>query len=294
MGVIVAEVVDPTITPIINQSYVVVSGPVAQPIVTAAPVADTWMKMNPYFDWSPFLGIPFWVLVAAFLFLVLIIVNAYWLFRIRKLAAVKGYVIAVKAATQEDVMTWIISTTKNLTIECLKKRDSVLSFYDPINITKWVHTAREAVIHIGGKGGVIVSEDYFKTRDIVSEIALCVAAEEFNNNQESLLKEYGAESIRPIKNYDDYECYGRSVLEALHPEGLKVPSYWIFDPDKFKKYFPPGLTATFHGGIIIRDARSLNLGNNKQSFWEKMLPFGILCGISMLFVLAAWMVPLGR
>jgi hypothetical protein len=286
----------PTLTPIVHSVNETVVQPVAQvaaPIVTPAIAeVDTWMKMNPYFDWSPFLGIPFWILIAAFFLLVLILVNAYWFFRIKKLRSVKGYVDAVKMATQEDVMTWIVSTTKNLTIECLKKRDSVLSFYDPINITKWMHNSPMSVIHIGGKGGVIVSEDYYKTRDMVSEIALCYAAEEFNSNQDKLLAEYGEKVIAPITDYTDYEAYGRKILEHLNPDGLKIPSYSIYDPNKFRKYFPKGYTATFNGGIFIRAARNLNLGNNKLSFWEKVIPLGLIVGFVIISIVAAWMVPL--
>lgn len=276
---------------------------IAEPIVTqtVAPVVteviqtgNTWMKLNPWFDWSPILGIPLWVFIGVFLGFILIIVNLYWFFRVNKLKAVKGYVIALKAATQEDVMTWIISTTKNLTIECLKKRDTVLSFYDPINITKWVHTTPMSVIHIGGKGGVIVSEDFYKTRDMVSEIALCYAADEFNANQEKLKIDNPNEVVKPITSYTDYEKYGRKILEVLHPEGLKIPSYSIYDPNKFRKYFPKGLTATFEGGIFIRGARRLNLGSNKPSFWEKVLPLGFISAFCIIALVASWMVPIGK
>lgn len=280
----------PQIGPVVTSAPVVTHTPVPTPVPTVA--ADTWMKTNPYFDWSPFLGIPVWVWIGALCLLILILVNAYWLFRIKRLQAVKGYVIAVAMATQEDVMTWIVSTTKNMTIECLKKRDSVLSFYDPLNITKWMHNTPLSVIHIGGKGGVLVSEDYYKTRDMVSEIAICYAAEEFNNNQESLKKEHSGVTIQPISNYRDYEEYGRAILEHLHPDGLKIPAYSIYDPNKFRKYFPEGLTATFNGGIFIRDARNLNLGNNKLSFWEKVIPLGLIIGFVIVAIVAAWMVPL--
>lgn len=262
-------------------------------MVQPTPAVDTWMKFNPWFDWNVIFGIPFWVIVGAFLTLVFIVVNAYWFFRIKKLQPVRGYVDALKMATQEDVMTWIVSTTKNLTIECLKKRDTVLSFYDPTNITKWVHVARSAVLHIGGKGGVMCSEDFYKTRDMVSEIALCAACDEFNANQESYREQLNGDICPPIKNYQDYEDYGRDVLEILHPDGLPVPSYSIYDPDKFKKYFPTGLTATFNGGIIVRKARKLNLGNNRSSFWEKFLPFGIIIAVLGLGIVAAWFAPLG-
>ena len=269
MGVLVAEPVNQTIAAI------------PTPVIDAIPTVE-WMKINPYFDWTVVLGIPFWIFVDVFFVLLLLTVILYWIFRLRKMISVKGYVDAMSAATQEDVMTWIISTTKKLTIECLKKRDTTLSFYNPTNITKWVHTSREAVIHIGGMSGVIVSEDYYKTRDFVSEIALCSATDAFNANNPA----------KPIKNYTDYKAYGRNMLEVSHPEGLRVPVYSIFNPDKFKKYFPSGLTATLKGGIIIRDARELNLGSNKLTFWEKVIPMAMIMVVALIAICAAWFVPL--
>lgn len=250
------------------------------------------MKINPYFDWTPILGIPLWVFVGAFLVLVMLCVVGYWMFRLKRLQSVKGYVDAVAKATQDDVMVWIISTTKNLTIECLRKRDSVLSYYDPLKITKWTHTNPMGVIHIGGKGGVLVSEDYYKTRDMVSEIALCYVIDEFNANQEALKEKNPKQTVKPITNYEDYETYGRTVLELLKPNGLEIPAYNIYDPDRFRRYFPKGYTATFAGGILIRAARKLNLGNNKASFWERVLPLGFICAFAIICVVAAWMVPL--
>jgi hypothetical protein len=267
---------------------------VAEPIVNATPtvvaqvtqVGDTWMKLNPWFDWQVFLGIPFWVFVGAFLVLVFIIVNAYWFFRIRKLASVKGYVDSLKG-DPEDVMTWIVSTTKNLSIVCLKKRDNVLSFFDPVNITKWIHVARSAVIHIGGKGGVLVSEDYYRSRDIVSEMAICYACDDYNEHLGDLPHPTG-----PIKCFADYERFGRNALETLHPEGLQTPTYNIYDPNKFKKYFPDGLTAALKGAVIVRSARKLNLDNNTIGFWEKFIPLGAILGFLIIGIVAAWMVPL--
>lgn len=244
------------------------------------------MKLNPWFDWQVFLGIPFWVFVGAFLMLVFITVNGYWFFRIRKLQPVRGYVDALKG-DPEDVMTWVVSTTKNLAIVCLKKRDNVLSYFDPVNITKWVHVARSAVIHIGGKGGVLVSEDYYRSRDIVSEMAICYACDQYNENLHKL-----PHPTEPIKSYVDYEKFGRNALETLHPEGLPTPSHNIYDPDKFKKLFPEGLTAALKGGVIIRRARNLNLGNNKLGFWEKFIPLGVIIGFLIIGIVAAWMVPI--
>jgi hypothetical protein len=276
--------------PIVNQTI----APIVQQAVQS--VSPFGMKINPWFDWATILNLPAWLWITAVFFLILLTVNLLWVFRLKRLAPVRGYVIALKKATQEDVMVWIISTTKNLTIECLKKRDTVLSFYDKLNITKWTHTSPMSVIHIGGKGGIITSEDYTRSRDMVSEIAICYACDEFNADQIKLKEELkGKEvTIKPINNYDDYEEYGREILQQIHPDGLKIPSYSIFDPNKFRKYFPAGETATLQGGIIIRDARKLKVMGKVPTFWEKMLPMGVCMTLGLVAMAAAWFVPLGK
>jgi hypothetical protein len=263
---------------------VVVAGDI--PTETIAPVVQQaspfGMKVNPWFDWHTILGLPAWFWIDIFFVMVLIVVFLYWIFRMKRLASVKGYVIALKLATQEDVMVWVISTTKNLTIECLKKRDSVLSFYDKLNITKWMHDSPMSVVHIGGKGGVIVSEDFYRTRDIVSEIALSKACDEHNQNNPK----------KPINDYDDYEDFGRPMLQAENPNGIEIPSYSIFDPNKWRKYFPKGYTATFNGGIFIRAARKLKVMTRVPGFWEKLIPIGIFMTIGLIAIIAAWMCPI--
>lgn len=272
---------------------------VAEPIPTETiaqaveQVSPFGMKVNPWFDWHTILGLPAWFWICLFFVMVLIIVNLYWVFRLKRLASVKGYVTALKLATQEDVMVWIISTTKNLTIECLKKRDSVLSFYDKLNITKWMHDSPMSVIHIGGKGGVIVSEDFYRSRDMVSEIALCYGLENFNKDQLELKEgKLKGKVVKPVNNYNDYEEYGRELLQQIHPEGLVIPSYSIFDPNKFRKYFPKGFTATFNGGIFIRAARKLKVMTKVTGFWEQTIRLGIFMVTGLIAIIAAWMVPI--
>ena len=169
----------------------------------------------------------------AFLFMVLILVNLYWLFRLKRLASVRGYVDVMKKATQEDVMVMVLSTTRNLTIECLRKRDTILEFYNKLRISKWFHDSPISVIHMGGKGAMVVTENYYRTRDMVSEIALCYALENFNANQEAYQKKHPEKIIPLIKDYDDYVEFGRAQLENVHPLGLEIPAYSIFDPERF-------------------------------------------------------------
>ena len=262
--------------------------------VVAGDILAPGQVLNPWFDWSPLLGIPVWVLIAAFLFMCLIVVNLYWLFRMKRLASVRGYVTVMAKATQEDVMVLVLSTTRNLTIECLRKRDTVLEFYNKLRISKWFHDSPISVVHVGGKGAMIVTENYYRTRDMVSEIALCHACDYFNSNQERFQKENPEKIVPLIKDYDNYVEFGREELEKNNPFGIRIPAFTIFDPQKFSKYFPKGLTAMFFGGVIVRLARKKKVTAKQQGLLEKYLGLGMFLTISVLCVISAWMVPLGK
>jgi hypothetical protein len=155
--------------------------------------------------------------------------------------------------------------------------------------------------------GVIVSHDYDQTRDIISEIALTYACEQFNFNQESLkeemkkkeeLKRMAGEPsdkpnvVKPISNYMDYKNYGCKCLQVIHPDGLEIPVYNVYNPVQFRKYFPKGRSATQFGGIYLRSSRNLNVVRKEKSLWEKLIPFGIILAIVALSIMGAWLFPL--
>jgi hypothetical protein len=248
--------------------------------------------LNPVFDSPIFLGMPVWIFINIFLVLILIVVNLIWMFRMKRLASVRGYVDVMKKATQEDVMVWVLSTTRNLTIECLRKRDTILEFYNKLRVSKWYHDSPISVIHAGGKGAMVVTENYYRTRDMVSEIALCYALDHFNANQDAYQKQHPDKVIPLIKDYDDYVNFGREQLETRYPYGLETPAYNIFDPQKFSKYFPKGLTAMFYGAGVTRWARKKKVTAKQQGLLEKYLGIGILVGLGIIAIVAAWMFPL--
>jgi hypothetical protein len=280
---------------------------VVYPVGTPVPVVPTGMVINPYLDWTPLFGIPLWLIIGIGFIGMFIVVNLYWVFRMKKMAPVKGYVQTANNQTQEEVQVWVISKIQKLTIECLKIKDSVISFYDKKIITRWHHNTPMSVIRVGGVPAVIVSEDFDQTRDIISEVALCFACEQFNFNQEKLKEEIKKREddlrkagsvverptlVKPITDYTDYENYGHRCLQVIHPDGIEIPAYNIFDTTKFRKYFPLGCTAGFFGGEFLRDSRKLNMTRKEKSLWEKIIPLGIIFGIVLVAVMAAWMFPL--
>jgi hypothetical protein len=282
-------------------------------MATSIVAYPSWVGLNSFFDQpAPILGaigIPLWVLISCFFLLLLILVNLSWLFKVRRMRAVKGYKEIQKKVGPDDVMVWLFGKTQRMIIECLRYVDSVASYHTPTMISKWHLTSPMAMLHIGGFPAMMVSDDYDQSRDPVSEIALCHACDEFNRDQKWFM-EFVAQ-VRsagmklpdgverdgiaiPINNYKDYRERGNLLLKLRYPEGVPIPAYSIFNPVKFRKYFPKGRSAGFFGGVLIRKARELKAQVKEKSFWEKVLPTAMIMVIIIVVIMAAWMAPLGR
>ena len=271
--------------------------------------------LNPWFDQpAPFvgvLGIPWWFVISCGLVLLLIIVNLFWIFKLRRMAAVKGHKEIQKKAGPDDVEVWLFGKTQKMIIECLKYSGGVASYHSPTRISQWHLTSPMAMAHIGGYPSMIVSDDYDQSRDPVSEIAICHACEEFNRDQKwwaefrekvaqarktgEELPDWAKEAIaKPIKSFTDYRERGNLLLKLRYPEGIPIPAYNIFNPVLFRKYFPKGRDATFFGGVELRKARKLMLKIVQKGFWEKHLPIMIIAAIGIVMMIAAWNAPLGK
>jgi len=289
---------------------------VAKPFVAKEIIATTvdampaGTSLNPIFDWAPILHLPIWVPITIFFILILILPTIYWLMRIGKLSSVKGWAESLKKMSQDDVQVWVISRVKKLTIECMTIKDNILSSHDPANITMYHVNSDAGVIRVGGASAVIVSEDFDQNRDVLTEIALCFACDEFNMNQEELrrslevinrnniekgLVPVGTKPIvvQPIDDCESYESYGRKCLHVINPNGLITPSYNIFDPNRMRKYFPRGCSGMWFGGELIHDARKLNLRRKIKGFFEVHAFMLMATGIGIISIMAAWLFPLG-
>jgi len=270
-------------------------------------VVPTGMSIGP-FDWAPLAGIPFWLYVTIFFIFIFILVNVYWLLRMRRLASVRGWAESLKKMTQDDVQVWFISRVQRLTIECLTIKDNILSPHDQSNIGMWHVNSPQGIIQVGGNKAVVCSEDFDQNRDFVTEIALCHACDDFNANQEQLKEELEKKYqeallinpevekprvIKPVEDCNAYEVYGRQCLQVISPEGLTISAYNIYNPNRFRKYFPRGCSAMFFGGELIHDARKLNLRRKPKSFWEVHAFLMMAGGIGMIALLVAWLFPIG-
>ena len=268
---------------------------VAAPISTYA--VPSGMGINAWFDWQVILGVPFWLFIDAFLVFVLAAVMVYWWARIRKLNAVRGWADSLKNMSVNSAQAWIISRTQTLKIICMEIEDNILSYLDKTKIGAWHHNTREAVIRVGGVTAVIASEDYDQTRDIITEIALTDNCDQFNANQDGLKEQFKkegntAEVVKPIKSFADYEEFGRKALQFVHPNGLEISPYNIFNCTRFMKFVPPGRSHVFFGGVINFDAKELKPPAQNESSWMKYAPLGAVIIVVLIATIAVWMVPL--
>lgn len=284
---------------------------ITDPVVSQN-VVPNGMAISPWFDWSPILGIPIWIPIAIILVFGVIMVWVYWYSRVSIFKAVAGWKESAQRASQGDVQTWVISRVKKLTIECMTIKDNILSSHDERNISMFHVNSGAGIIKVGGIPGVVVSEDFDQNRDFITEIALVFNCDAFNHNQEQLkkelkekhtqeveaAKEYGLEVakpqvVRPIEDCEAYETYGRKCLSVINPDGLEFPSYSMFDPQKFRKYFPRGCSAMWFGGELIHDARKLNLRKKEKGFWEVHAFLAGAIVIGMIALIVSWLFPIG-
>ena len=130
---------------------------------------------------------------------------------------------------------------------------------------------------------------------MVSEMALCLACDTYNARVEQHENEQKAKGLKPeykqITDYDDYVSFGREHLGIIYKNGIEIPAYNIFDPQKFSKYFPKGLTSMLYGAGVTRWARKKKVTAKQQGLLEKYLGLGMFLSLAMIFVIAGWMAP---
>lgn len=264
---------------------------IAQPI--SSEVIPQGMSYSSIFDWSPILGVPLWVFITIVIIVFgPILVNVYYFRKVSRLNAIRGWLESLQKMTQGDVQVWVISRVQRLTIDCMQIKDNVISMKNWENIEMWYHNSPMARIIVGGNPGLVVSEDYHITRDFISEIALTHNCDEVNASIESLKSAGSKNTPEPIINYDTYDTHGRSYLFHLHPNGVDYPSYNIFNPTRFRKYFPLGDSATHLGGDVIEESKDFRIRRKDPGWMEKYLIFGTCAMFALVIVIAAWFVPL--
>ena len=268
----------------------------------------TGMSIDPWFDWAPVINVPVHVYITFGFILLFIAVNIYWLVRMGKLSSVKGWAESLKKMTPIDVQVWVITRTQKLFIECMAIKDNVISSLDPQNLSMWYVSSPMGIIRVGGQTAVVVSEDFDRNRDWITEIALCENLDQFNDNQQNLKKyvdeKYKQESeknpdiekpkvIKPITGFQSYDDHGRKCLESIYPDGLTIPAYNLFNPNRFRKYFPKANSSLLFGGELTLESRDWNVDKREKTFWEIHAFMIMAAGIVMILTMAIWFFPMG-
>jgi len=265
------------------------------------------------FDWQPVpqFGFPFWVVICLVLVIAFIATIWYWWSCSSKLNSVHGWLESLRKMSQFDVQVWVISRVQRLTIECMAIKDNVISNHDTNQIGMWHVNSSMGIVRVGGLPAVVISEDYDQNRDFITEIALCHACDYANENMDKMAKELNeayqkaikekkidqtvqnpSELCIPIEDAEVYDRTGRELLKNLNPAGISINPYNIFDPNRFRKYFPRGCSAMFFGGELIRDADKLNANIKQMSWIEKNIPLFIALVFAAIAILVAAYAPL--
>jgi len=239
-------------------------------------------------DWAPIplppFNIPLWAIIAVLSFAALVIVILHWFDMSGNLNAIKPWFIKAKEIKLGKMQVVRLSRAGNFIPDCLDIFDNILSYGESDeNINQWRLNSPQGIIHVGGIMAAIVSEDWDQNRDIVTEIAICEAADKLNTDIEKLRTELTekhkklvdagvypkdapnpATLIRPIQSGLDYlgkfeehgteqpQISGRRVLQLLYPEGIRIRAFNLYAQNKFRKFWLRGNTSALFGGENIR------------------------------------------
>jgi len=296
------------------------------PMPTPLPAGVTTTAL----DWAPIplapFNIPIWVILGFLSFAALIIIVFHWYDMSGNLDAIKPWFIKAKEIKLGKMQAVRLSRAGNFIPDCLDIFDNILSYGESEeNINQWILNSPQGIIRIGSISAAIVSEDWDKTRDIVTEIAVCYAAEKLNKDIEQLRKELSdkhkqlieqgvypktaqnpAELIKPILSAMDYigkpdetsaqkfEISGRYILQLLYPEGIRIPAFNLYAQNKFRKFWLRGNTSALFGGENLRRVEDefVKKTDKQPGFFQKYGAMLIGALVFMGCVIAGAAIPL--
>lgn len=297
--------------------------------VTPAPTPMPGNFATTALDWQPIpvFGIPFWAVLALLSFAVFVLVIIHWHDKSSDINAIKPWFIKAKEIAVGKMQVVRLSRAGNFIPDCLSIFDNVLSYGDSEeNINQWHLNSPRGILRIGGIQAAVVSEDWDQNRDIVTEIAICYAADNIENNMDDLrrrLKERHArlvkdglypedaedpsELVRPIHNGLDYigqtdegeatnyKISGRRVLQLLYPDGVRIPAFNQYNQNKFRKFWLRGDTSAFFGGQNIRRVEDefVKRTDQQPGFFQK---YGAMMLAALVFlgcIIGGIAVPMG-
>lgn len=242
-------------------------------------VAPIDYHLNPFFDIDTWWSVPLWVwlvvLIAGIFFAILI----KWLRRKAIMAPTMDYLKALHGGQRSDQQSWLFGKNRSFYIEYLKYHDDgIISYPDMKKLSMWFLGSTNAVGHAGGIKNVILSDEYDRARDPIAEIALSIMIEEHNEKYPD----------NAITNFSEYSKRHDKVLE-LFPNGeVQIPVYGIWDPSKIQRFIPQNRSAGFNGGMLLRDARKLNVDLPEKGFWEKYGVLAFALGFAVVSIIMTY------
>lgn len=244
------------------------------------------VAFNPFWDMAPDgIALPLWLGVIIILIFIMLASNFWWLYKFLVMRPVQGHGVAARAGNEKTQQVLTFGLNRAFSIQALDYMEKVLSFKDPSRVARWLQTSPNAVGMLGNKSIMLVSEIFDHPKDPVAEIAIGIACRKHNNETKDM------EDV--IVDYPSYRDH-REKLEHENPEGVKIPSVYLYDPSKIHQYTPRNRTAGQFGGTVLKDANDLNMTSTQKTFWEKHIQLFICVIFAVLMVvLTAWFVTAG-
>lgn len=241
-------------------------------------------------DWNvPGINIPLWFIIELFCILLLFVGVAYWAVRVRAMSDVSAFRKPSGQGIRPDqeILVWKLGNNRRLTIQSLTYSAGHIDYQDvdPNNHEMWSLNGKGQTVIIGGKSGVVVSENYSICRDIACESALITVINDYNATQPDVRKK--------IHNFEDYQEFGFRELIARYPDGIPAFTYRVIDPKSSDSFMPPGNTPSFYGSLLTEMAKNLlQSGKDTEGFWGKYAPL-MMCGVfAMIAFIGAIAFPL--
>jgi len=233
--------------------------------------------LDPIFDMT--LGpMPLWLLIMVVLFLAIGLTNAWWLIKFFIMAPVRGAGVASSATGVKTQQAFMFAKNRSFSIQALEYIDGILSYKDPIMVSKWMLTSPTCVGKVGFKPVLIASDNFDCIRDPVAEMAVCRIAKEINEHNTDV----------QVTNYTDFMNL-IPALENAYPEGIPIPIYALYSPDEVQKYTPRNRSAGLFGAMLLRMSRKLNMSRPEQGFLEKYLPLILFLGAGVMMMAFTYM-----
>jgi hypothetical protein len=171
-----------------------------------------------------------------------------------------------------------IKFSKNMKLKMLPLKYAAQIFEpDEENIAeteKWKQNLAQSIGQLGVVNTAIICDWHDWVENPIINQAIMIAAEEWNKQN-------------PTDRIYDYVTFSKKLYDGsinrCHPEGIKVPPYFIVDVVRVEQYMPKQRDAASFGGWLRREAAALNRDQSKPN----LMPFYVMTGAGVAIFLAS-------